>query len=72
MVINSKANKLVNCCKSRSERGASLVEYALLVALVSVAAVAALQTFSGNINTKLTNVGQQIAGAGGSSGTGGQ
>ena len=42
------------------EEGQSLVEYALILALVSVAAIAGLTLLGGNINTMLTNVAGQI------------
>ena len=40
----------------RDEEGATLVEYALIVALVSVAAIAALTLVCQNPNTTLNNV----------------
>jgi pilus assembly protein Flp/PilA len=42
------------------EEGQALVEYALILALVSVAAIAGLTLLGGNINTMLTNVAGQI------------
>jgi pilus assembly protein Flp/PilA len=48
--------------RGRSERGASLVEYALLVALVAVVCIGAV-TFLGNSgSTKLTRAGAGMAG----------
>lgn len=44
------------------ERGASLVEYALLVALIAVVAMAAIRTLGTNIETKLTEVATEIGG----------
>jgi pilus assembly protein Flp/PilA len=40
--------------QARSERGASLVEYALLVALIAVACIAAMTFLSGGINNKFS------------------
>ncbi len=40
----------------RKEDGQALVEYALILALVSVAAIAILTTLGGNIVTILTSV----------------
>ena len=44
----------------RDEEGATLVEYALIVALVSVAAIAALTLLGGNANATLNNVAGKI------------
>ena len=43
-----------------SERGASLVEYALLVALIAVVCIAAVTTLGGNASDKFTEVGDSI------------
>ena len=48
----------------RDERGASLVEYALLLALIAVVCIVALQFLGGSAATKFSKVGQSIAGAG--------
>lgn len=47
----------------REEQGQGLVEYALIAALIAVVCVAALQTLSGDISTKLTAVGTAISGS---------
>jgi Flp pilus assembly pilin Flp len=47
-----------------SDRGASLVEYALLVALIAVVAIAAMTTLGGNAGDKLDEAGTGIDGAG--------
>lgn len=39
-----------------SEAGASLVEYALLVALIALVAIAALQTVGGNVSDEFDNI----------------
>ncbi|MEW5932414.1 MAG: Flp family type IVb pilin [Bacillota bacterium] len=46
----------------RSERGASLVEYALIAALIAVVAIGALTLLGGNIQNKLRNVANAIGG----------
>ena len=46
--------------KVRSERGASLVEYALLVALIAVVCIAAVTTLGNNASTKFSKVGSSI------------
>ena len=43
------------------ERGASLVEYALLVALIAVVCIAAVTTLGKNASSKFTAVGNSIA-----------
>jgi pilus assembly protein Flp/PilA len=42
------------------ERGASLVEYALLVALIAVVCIAAVTLLGKNASSKLDSVGQSI------------
>lgn len=44
----------------KDDVGASLVEYALLLALIAVVAIASLAFLSGNVNNALTNVGHNI------------
>lgn len=46
----------------RSEKGASLVEYALIAALIAVVAIGALTLLGGNIQNKLRNVANAIGG----------
>lgn len=45
----------------KSERGASLVEYALLVALIAVVCIAAVTTLGKNASSKFSAVGSSIA-----------
>ena len=44
----------------RDERGASLVEYALLVALIAVVSIVAVTVLGQNASTKLSKVGSAI------------
>jgi Flp pilus assembly pilin Flp len=46
----------------RDERGASLVEYTLLVALVAVACFAAVGFFGGSVLGRLASSGSSLAG----------
>lgn len=48
------------CGLMRNERGASLVEYALLLALISVVCIAAITLIGGNANTKLSTSGSAL------------
>jgi pilus assembly protein Flp/PilA len=48
----------------RSERGAALVEYALLLALIAVVCIAALTVLGGQAKDKFSQVGNSIASAG--------
>ena len=48
----------------KSERGAALVEYALLLALIAVVCIVALQFLGSSAATKFSKVGNSIAGAG--------
>ncbi len=43
------------------EEGQDLVEYALIVALISLAAVAGMNSLAGDINTAFTNVGATLS-----------
>ena len=45
-----------------SERGASLVEYALLVALIAVVCIAAVTILGKNASNKFDSVGSSISG----------
>ena len=45
----------------KSERGASLVEYALLVALIAVVSIAAVTTLGRNASNKFSQVGASIS-----------
>ena len=45
------------------EDGATMVEYALMVALIGAALVGIVTTLSGSIGTKFTSVGNSISGA---------
>ncbi len=44
-----------------SERGASLVEYALLVALIAVVCIAAVTLLGNNASTKFSTVGNSLS-----------
>jgi pilus assembly protein Flp/PilA len=46
----------------KSERGASLVEYALLVALIAVVCIAAVTTLGEEASSKFDEVGSSIGG----------
>jgi pilus assembly protein Flp/PilA len=45
---------------SGEERGASLVEYALLVALIAVAAVVAITAFGGALSSEYSEIAETI------------
>jgi len=45
---------------TRTERGASLVEYALLVALIAVVCIAAVTVLGGNIKGNFEDVGSSL------------
>ena len=46
--------------RPNSERGASMVEYALLVALLSIAVIGGLTFFGGNVNEGFENIGSEV------------
>ncbi len=45
----------------KTDRGASLVEYALLVALIAIVCIAAVTTLGRNANSKFRAVGSSLA-----------
>ncbi len=48
--------------RSRDDRGASLVEYALLVALIAVVCILAITFLGNNASKKLSDVGSAVGG----------
>ena len=58
-------NKIANATRKflRNEEGATMVEYALLVALIAVVVIVAVQTLGTNASTKLQNAATAIGGA---------
>jgi len=46
--------------RSRDDSGATLVEYALLLALIAVVAIVALKFLGGSVSNTLNNVGNSI------------
>ena len=44
----------------RSERGAALVEYALLLALIAVVCIVALSALGGKASTKFNDIGNSL------------
>jgi pilus assembly protein Flp/PilA len=45
---------------AKTERGAALVEYALLLALIAVVCIVALTTLGGKASSKFTNIGNSL------------
>jgi pilus assembly protein Flp/PilA len=50
--------------RCKTDRGASLVEYALLVALIAVVCIGAITFLGQNASTSFSKTGSAIAGAG--------
>jgi pilus assembly protein Flp/PilA len=59
------ARYLAHMCRIRNERGASLVEYAFLVALIAIVCLAAVVFFGQSTSGRYSNVASQVGGAGG-------
>lgn len=54
----------MQCLKNalvRDERGQDLIEYALVVSLIALAATAGMSTVAGNINNAFGKVGSKLA-----------
>ena len=47
----------------RSERGASMVEYGLLLALIVIIALVAVQTFGQGVSTHFSRINESVTGA---------
>lgn len=63
--LNDFMLRLINMVTdAKDEEGQTLVEYALIIALVSVTAVAALTALSGGINGVFTFISSTLAAAG--------
>ena len=53
--------RFVRATFGRSEQGASMVEYALLLALIAVVCIAAVGIVGGNANNKFTSIGNSLS-----------
>jgi pilus assembly protein Flp/PilA len=49
----------------KSQKGVTMIEYALIAALVAVVVIGALTALGGNLTTIFTNISTAITGAGG-------
>jgi pilus assembly protein Flp/PilA len=61
-VTNVTLRTIVPCKKQTQQRGASLVEYALLVALIAVVAIAAVRILGRNASSQFSTIAAQISG----------
>ena len=54
--------KLIEKAKSlvRDDEGATMVEYAIMVALIAIVALLAVQTLGGKVSTTFTSVGDKM------------
>ena len=59
--MNDNINTVEIVEAQKDERGASLVEYALLVALIAIVAIAAVRTLGESISTKFSSLGSTVA-----------
>ena len=60
MLLNF-SNVLRRLIALREEEGQDLVEYALIVALIALAAVAGMSVLANNINAAFTSVGSKLS-----------
>ncbi len=60
MLVNFDFVKAYLSSKVRSERAASLVEYALLVALIAVVCIAAVSTLGGKARDNFTSISNEL------------
>lgn len=61
--MEKKKNPLIKISKNGKERGASLVEYGLLVALIAVVGIPAVRAVGANLNDKFDQAREGIAGS---------
>jgi pilus assembly protein Flp/PilA len=52
-----------------SQKGVTMIEYALIAALVAVVVIGALQLLGGNLTTIFTSISDALSGAGGTTTT---
>jgi pilus assembly protein Flp/PilA len=60
MLVVQMVEPLRDFLSHRDERGASLVEYALLLALIAVVALVALTFLGGSVSNTLNSVGSSL------------
>lgn len=58
--LGARTRAVVRLCLAKSEAGASLVEYSLLLALVAIACLIALQFVGGSVSNSLNSSGSSI------------
>lgn len=59
--MNRSEDKLIKeAPQSNNERGATMVEYAVMVALIVVVVIAAVRVLGTNVSTQLSSVAQQV------------
>jgi len=54
---------IVNTPKDKKEKGAGLVEYALLVALIAIIAIAAMRFLGQSISGQFSEIGSTVSGS---------
>jgi len=59
----SKTSNVLSTPLRKREQGATVIEYALIAALVAVVAIAGFRLLGTNINTKMSAVATSISGA---------
>jgi pilus assembly protein Flp/PilA len=61
MIVSLQFFRAWAVAHAKTDRGASLVEYALLVALIAIVCIAAVTTLGKNANSKFRGVGSSLA-----------
>jgi pilus assembly protein Flp/PilA len=61
--LNELILRVINAITPTEEEGQTLVEYALIIALVSVTAIVALQAISGGVNGVFSSIASTLSGA---------
>lgn len=65
LTVSSYVYQMISNVSSalRREEGQTLVEYALIIALIALALVAALDALSGSISTEFSKIGYEVTNA---------
>lgn len=58
--LNEKKTQALKLGCKKSQRGASMVEYALLVGLVTVVAIAGIKALGGKVSAQFSSAGAQL------------
>jgi pilus assembly protein Flp/PilA len=65
MIVRSTIARILTFVRRRDEDGQGLAEYALILALIAIVAIAALLFMGGQVSSKLSVIGSTLQSVGG-------